>query len=90
MMQHFWMLHQKKSLDTATINDATLLDASPIDATETDTRVIKTPEGDGRNKKVELIVYKTDEQYYYVDKDAFYDTDQIYTNSGECPLKELI
>ena len=73
----------KKSLDTATINDATLLDASPIDATETDTRVIKTPEGDGKNKKVELIVYKTDEQYYYVDKDAFYDTDQVYTNSGD-------
>lgn len=76
----------KKSLDTATINDATLLDASPIDATETDTRVIKTPEGDGRNKKVELIVYKTDEQYYYVDKDAFYDTDQIYTNSGDSTI----
>ena len=73
----------KKSLDTATTNDATLLDASPIDATETDTRVIKTPEGDGKNKKVELIVYKTDEQYYYVDKDAFYDTDQVYTNSGD-------
>lgn len=73
----------KKSLDTANTNDATLLDASPIDATETDTRVIKTPEGDGKNKKVELIVYKTDEQYYYVDKDAFYDTDQVYTNSGD-------
>ena len=78
----------KTPLDTATINDATLLDASlqdatPINATETDTKVIPTPEGEGRNKKVELIVYKTDEQYYYVDKDAFYDTDQIYTNVGD-------
>ena len=33
--------------------------------------------GDAKQMKVELVIYKSDEDYYYVDEDAFKDTDQI-------------
>ena len=35
----------------------------------------KASDSDAGQKTVELIVYKSDEDYYYVDKDAFVDTD---------------
>lgn len=34
---------------------------------------------DADEQNVELIIYKTDEDFYYVDKDAFKDTDQVYS-----------
>ncbi|MCR5215241.1 MAG: hypothetical protein K6E10_12570 [Eubacterium sp.] len=38
----------------------------------------KASSGEPSEKKVDLIVYKTDDDYFYVDKDAFLDTDQVY------------
>ena len=34
---------------------------------------------DAEEQNIELIIYKTDEDFYYVDKDAFKDTDQVYS-----------
>ncbi len=43
----------------------------------------KATDGNASEKKVELIVYKTDEDYYYVDKDAFNDTDILLVSKNK-------
>lgn len=65
----------------ASISDATLMDASPTAATMTN--ATKLASGEPKDKTIELLVYKTDDEYYYVDEDAFHDTDQIYTREGD-------
>ena len=76
-------LSKDAKADEATPDDATLLDATLGNASMTDavtkSTVTDAKPGEPRDKTVELIVYKIDEEYYYVDEDAFYDTDQIYT-----------
>ncbi|MBO4864756.1 MAG: hypothetical protein J5517_10340 [Eubacterium sp.] len=50
----------------------------------------KSTSTDAKEREVELIVYKTDEDYYYVDKDAFNDTDMIfYTETRNKPVLSL-
>ena len=48
-------------------------------------------EGSSKNQKVNLIVYKTDDAYYYVDEETFYDTDQILSKdkSDASPVLSL-
>lgn len=41
----------------------------------------KATSSDAGEQNVELIIYKTDEDFYYVDKDAFKDTDQLYSKN---------
>ena len=38
--------------------------------------------GDSKTTKVNLIIYKSDDAYYYVDEDTFFDTDQILGKEG--------
>ena len=50
----------------------------------------KSTSTDAKQKTIELIVYKTDEDYYYVDKDAFNDTDMVfYTETRNKPVLSL-
>ena len=79
------------SPDDATLSDATLGNATPSDIIADRSTVTDAKPGEPRDKTVELIVYKIDEDYYYVDEDAFYDTDQIYTreNSQTIPVVSL-
>ena len=49
-------------------------------------------EGEPSDEIVSVIIYKTDDDYYYIDKDAFLDTDQIYhgkSSSETSPVLSL-
>ena len=51
----------------------------------------KATDGDAQKKTVDVIVYKVDDDCYYVDKDAFLDTDQVYkvNSSSTTPVLSL-
>lgn len=49
----------------------------------------KATDGDAKEENVELIIYKTDDDFYYVDKDAFRDTDQIYSKGKSSTISVL-
>ena len=62
----------------ATNTNATSTNASPVKAPAA------PPDGASyKNQKVTLVVYKTDDKYYYVDEESFHDTDQIYTDNKQ-------
>ncbi len=70
------------SVATSNIPDekqaSTMTDAVPVK------EPVLPPEGASyKNQKITLIVYKSDDNYYYVDEDSFHDTDQIYTDNKQ-------
>ena len=82
-------------LPTATFGDSTIglgtagdAFSTAGDATSTNASLDKAPpappEGASyKNQKITLVIYKTDDKYYYVDEESFHDTDQIYTDNKQ-------
>ena len=63
----------------STAGDATSTNASPVSKAPA-----APPDGASyKNQKITLVIYKTDEKYYYVDEESFHDTDQIYTDNKQ-------
>ena len=62
---------EKSSSKSVTVRRFENADATAGDAT-----------GDSKTTKVNLIIYKSDDAYYYVDEDTFFDTDQILGKEG--------
>lgn len=76
------------TIGLSTSGDALSPYATNTNATSTNASPVKAPAAppDGasyKNQKVTLIVYKTDDKYYYVDEESFHDTDQIYTDNKQ-------
>lgn len=62
---------EKSSSKSVTVRRFENADATAGDAT-----------GDSKTTKVNLIIYKSDDAYYYVDEETFFDTDQILAKEG--------